>query len=86
MYMKYDTTVQTFPASVSSIRVVTLTATRSVCFVSYKVITCTSFMEAFSVLLEPTVMQRVKKKSSKVSSCAHLYATPEKYPIQNRFC
>ena len=81
--MKYDTTVETFPASVSSIRAVT--ATRSVCFVSYKVITCTSFMEAFPVVLEPTVIQRAQKKSSKVSSSIHLYATPEKYPIQNRF-
>ena len=80
--MKYDTTVETFPASVSSIRAVT--ATRSVCFVSFKVIKCTSFA-AFPVLLEPTVIQRAQKKSSKVSSSIHLYATPEKYPIQNRF-
>ena len=79
--MKYETTVETFPASVSSIRAVT--ATRSVCFVSYKVITCASFV-AFPVLLEPTVIQRAQKKSSKLSSSIHLYATPEKYPIQNR--
>ena len=42
-------------------------------------------MESFLVLLKLKVIQRVRDKSSKVPCSIHLYATPEKYIIQNRF-